>query len=301
MDLALLRTFVTVHRAGSFTRAAALLGLSQPAVTSQIRTLERQLGRPLFLRKARGVTPTSVGDELAHRAAPHLDALVEIAEGGLEVEAPLRTLHLAGPPEFMAERVLPALVGMTGAEGPAVRLRTSFGSTDDVLEGLAAGHHDLAVATRRPRGTLLSAGTLCDEEHLLVAGARWAGRFAPGAVRRGGAEVLAKVPVVDVHESLPFARRYWTTVFDAPPPEHAALVAPDLRAILSCVVAGAGLAVLPRYLCEEALLRGELVTLLEPPVPPLRTYFVAVRAGTQALPHIATAHEWLLRAAVAWG
>ena len=55
MDLALLRTFVTVHRAGSFTRAAALLGLSQPAVTSQIRTLERQLGRPLFLRQARGV------------------------------------------------------------------------------------------------------------------------------------------------------------------------------------------------------------------------------------------------------
>ncbi len=51
MDLALLRTFVTVHRAGSFTRAAALLGLSQPAVTSQIRTLERQLGRPLFLRQ----------------------------------------------------------------------------------------------------------------------------------------------------------------------------------------------------------------------------------------------------------
>lgn len=75
MDLALLRTFVTVHRAGSFTRAAALLGLSQPAVTSQIRTLERQLGRPLFLRQARGVTPTTIGDELAHKAAPHLDAL----------------------------------------------------------------------------------------------------------------------------------------------------------------------------------------------------------------------------------
>lgn len=98
MDLALLRTFVTVHRAGSFTRAAALLGLSQPAVTSQIRTLERQLGRPLFLRQARGVTPTTIGDELAHKAAPHLDALVEIAETGLDDESSLRTLHLAGPP-----------------------------------------------------------------------------------------------------------------------------------------------------------------------------------------------------------
>ncbi|MFD5026210.1 LysR family transcriptional regulator [Streptomyces sp. NPDC058373] len=301
MDLALLRTFVTVHRAGSFTRAAALLGLSQPAVTSQIRTLERQLGRPLFLRKARGVTPTSVGDELAHRAAPHLDALVEIAEGGLDLEAPLRTLHLAGPPEFMAERVLPALVGLTGRDGPSVRLRTAFGSADEVLEGLAAGHHDLAVTSRRPRGTLLSAGTLCDEEHLLVAAPRWAGRFAPGAVRHGGAGVLDKVPVVDVHEGLPFAKRYWATVFDAPPPGHAALIAPDLRAVLSCVVAGAGLAVLPRYLCENALASGELVTLLDPPVPPLRTYFLAVRAGTQALPHIAVAHEWLLRASAAWG
>lgn len=109
------------------------------------------------------------------------------------------------------------------------------------------------------------------------------------------------MPAVDVHEGLPFARRYWATVFDAPPPGHAALVAPDLRAALSCVVAGAGLGGLPRYLGEGALARGELVTLLEPPVPPLRRYFLAVRSGTQALPHIALAQEWLLRAAVAWG
>src|ERR1044072_985351 len=109
MDLALLRTFVTVHRAGSFPRAAALLGLSQPAVTGQIRSLERQLGRPLFLRNARGVTATTIGDELAHKVAPHLDALTEITEADLDEESVARTLHLAGPPEFTAERTLPAL------------------------------------------------------------------------------------------------------------------------------------------------------------------------------------------------
>src|SRR6185312_9556856 len=98
MDLALLRTFVTVHRAGSFTRAAQLLGLSQPAVTSQIRSLERQVGRPLFLRLPRGVAPTPVGDDLAHRVAPHLDALLEITETDLDEESGNRTLHLAGPP-----------------------------------------------------------------------------------------------------------------------------------------------------------------------------------------------------------
>lgn len=131
MDLALLRTFVTVHRAGSFTRAAALLGLSQPAVTSQIRALERQLGRPLFLRYARGVTPTTIGDELAHKAAPHLDALTEITEADLDRDSVTRTLHLARPPEFLAARALPAL---TPADRPGPvhprRLRLRGGAAD---------------------------------------------------------------------------------------------------------------------------------------------------------------------------
>ncbi|MET7545669.1 LysR family transcriptional regulator [Streptomyces sp. NBC_01724] len=298
MDLALLRTFVTVHRAGSFTRAAALLGLSQPAVTSQIRTLERQLGRPLFLRRARGVTPTTMGDELAHRAAPHLDALVEIAESGVDEESAVRTLHLAGPPEFISLRALPALTPLVSH---GLALRSSFlANAEETLEGLAAGHHDLAIATARPRGELLTATPLCDEEHVLVAAPRWAARLGPGTLRHKGPVVLEQLPVVEVHESLPFVSRYWAAVFDCRPAAAGTVIAPDLRAVLGCAAAGAGLAVLPRYLCEGALERGEVVALLDPPVPPLRTYFLAARTGTLALPHIARAHEWLVRAAADW-
>ncbi|OKK02303.1 LysR family transcriptional regulator [Streptomyces sp. CB03234] len=298
MDLALLRTFVTVHRAGSFTRAAALLGLSQPAVTSQIRSLERQLGRPLFLRQARGVTPTTIGDELAHRAAPHLDALVEIAEAGLDDESGVRTLHFAGPPEFTSVRVLPALTSLV-SQGLAVRT-SLVSAAEEVLDGLAAGHHDLAIATARPRGGLLTATPLCDEEHVLVASPRWAARLAPGVLLRKGAVVLEQLPVVEVHESLPFVARYWAAVFESKPAAAATVVAPDLRAVLESAASGAGLAVLPRYLCEDALAAGRLVALLDPPVPPLRTYFVVVRTGTLSLPHIARAHESLLRAATDW-
>ncbi|MET8326729.1 LysR family transcriptional regulator [Streptomyces sp. NPDC005181] len=298
MDLALLRTFVTVHRAGSFTRAAALLGLSQPAVTSQIRTLERQLGRPLFLRKARGVTPTTIGDELAQRAAPHLDALVEIAESGLDEESAVRTLHLAGPPEFISLRALPALTPLVSH---GLALRSSFlANAEETLEGLAAGHHDLAIATARPRGGLLTATPLCDEEHVLVSAPRWAARLGPGTLRHKGPVVLEQLPVVEVHESLPLVSRYWAAVFDCRPAAAGTVIAPDLRAVLECTAAGAGLAVLPRYLCEGALERGEVVALLDPPVPPLRTYFLAARTGTLALPHIARAHEWLVRAAADW-
>ncbi|AQU67682.1 LysR family transcriptional regulator [Streptomyces niveus] len=297
MDLALLRTFVTVHRAGSFTRAAALLGLSQPAVTGQIRTLERQLGRPLFLRQARGVTPTTMGDELAHRAAPHLDALVEITETGLDEESGVRTLHLAGPPEFTSVRALPALTSLI-SQGLALRA-SFFADAEELLDGLAAGHHDLAIVTARPRGGLLTSTPLCDEEHVLVASPRWAARLGHDVLREGHV-VLEQLPVVEVHESLPLVSRYWASVFDSRPAAAGAVIAPDLRAVLESAAAGAGLAVLPRYLCEAALERGEIVALYDPPVPPLRTYFLVVRTGTLALPHIARAHEWLLRASVDW-
>ncbi|MET9843399.1 LysR family transcriptional regulator [Streptomyces ossamyceticus] len=298
MDLALLRTFVTVHRAGSFTRAAALLGLSQPAVTSQIRTLERQLGRPLFLRQARGVTPTTIGDELAHKAAPHLDALMEIAETGLDDDSSLGTLHLAGPPEFTAERVLPALTELID-DGQGYALRVSFGNADETLEGLGAGHHDLAITTAQPRGALLTATPLCDEEHVLVAAPRWAERIG-GKLHPEEAHLLEGLPVVEVHESLPFIARYWASIFDSRPAASGTVVVPDLRAVLACAISGGGLAVLPRYLCIDALERGDVVALLEPAVPPLRTYFLVVRTGTLAMPHIARAHEWLLRTAVGW-
>ncbi|MCB5178063.1 LysR family transcriptional regulator [Streptomyces antimicrobicus] len=299
MDLALLRTFVAVHRAGSFTRAAALLGLSQPAVTSQIRTLERQLGRPLFLRRARGVTPTAVGDELAHKAAPHLDALLALAEaeGGFTGGSSARTLHVAGPPEFLCLRVLPALAPLVG-QGQSLRVTEVTGS-QEVLDGLAAGHHDLVVTTTRPRGGLFAATALCDEEHVLLAAPYWAALVDPDVLGDKGPAALDGIPLVDVHESLPLVGRYWSTVFDTPPAAPATVVVPDLRAVLEAVRAGAGVAVLPRYLCRAALDRGEVVALLEPEVPPLRTWFLVVRTGGLALAHLGRAHARLLGAAAA--
>ncbi|MER8093008.1 LysR family transcriptional regulator [Streptomyces goshikiensis] len=301
MDLALLRTFVAVHRAGSFTRAAALLGLSQPAVTSQIRTLERQLGRPLFHRRARGVTPTPVGDQLAHKAAPHLDALLRITETERKATGAPRTLHIAGPPEFLSLRVLPALAPLVG-QGHTLRTVLRAGS-EELLDALAAGHHDLIATTARPRRALFTAAALCDEEHVLVAAPYWAALVDPDRLRESGPTALDGIPLVEVHESLPLVTRYWAAVFDTRPdirPDAATVVAPDLRAVLECVRGGAGLAVLPRYLCRDALARGEVVALLEPAVPPLRTWFLVARAGSLALSHVSRAHDRLLRAAAHW-
>ncbi|MFJ6212015.1 LysR family transcriptional regulator [Streptomyces sp. NPDC092296] len=294
MDLALLRTFLTVHRAGSITRAAQLLGLSQPAVTGQIRALERQLGRPLFLRQPRGVAPTGVADELAHRVAPHLDALGEIAQEGLYGTAP-RTLHLAGPPEFTASHLLPALAGLV-ADGLALRATPATG--DDAVAGLASATYDVAVTTALPRGRPFHITPLHDEEHVLVAAPRWAGRLDPPAAVSPAA--LERLPLLDCGEELPFAGPYWATVFDTRPAAAAALVVPDLRAVLTAAREGAGIAVLPRQLCAADLAAGTLRVLLEPPMAPLRTFFLVVRAGTLAQPIVGRVHSRLLRAAARW-
>jgi DNA-binding transcriptional LysR family regulator len=293
VDLSLLRTFVAVHRAGSFTRAGQLLGLSQPAVTGQIRSLERQIGRPLFLRLPRGVTPTGVADELARKVAPHLDALFEISQTDLGGDQ--RTLHLAGPRDFISRRVLPALAPLV-AEGR--ELRVSLGSAEENPSGLAASHYDLVVSASQPRGRLFTSAALCDEEDVLIAAPVWRARLGPGAAERGA--VLEQVPVIDFDEDLPFISRYWSAVFDVKPSLIGALVVPDLRAVLDAVRAGAGAAVLPRYLCGDDLASGNVVALLDPPVPPLRTFFLVTRLGTLGRSHIARPHEQLLRAAATW-
>ena len=66
---------------GSFTAAAELLDVSQPAVAEQVRNLERTLGLDLFIRQGRGVTPTAAGEAFAERVPGILAALDEAVEG----------------------------------------------------------------------------------------------------------------------------------------------------------------------------------------------------------------------------
>lgn len=298
MDLALLRTFLEVYRAGSLTGAAPHLGLSQPTVTAQIRTLEAQMGRRLFERLPRGVAPTPVADQLAREVAVHVDALAAITERDLPDRDPLaKPMHLGGPAELMAARVVPALAELVGR---GLRLRIGVGLSDELLAGLAAGRFDLVISTVRPRSRALAATPLADEEFVLVAAPAWAERVGRAGLDDDPVAALRDVPLVAYAEDLPIIRRYWRTVFGTRPAGGAAVVVPDLRAVLAAAVTGSGVTVLPRYLCLRELASGELVALLRPEVPPINTLFLVVRNGTAAQPHIAAVHDRLLERGRSW-
>src|SRR5881392_1772329 len=75
MDIKQLKALVTVAEVGSVTRAATVLHLVQPAVTRQIRTLEEELGVPLFERTRQGMRPTEAGAAVVERARRALHEL----------------------------------------------------------------------------------------------------------------------------------------------------------------------------------------------------------------------------------
>ncbi|MGW2158771.1 LysR family transcriptional regulator [Nonomuraea sp. NPDC001699] len=287
LSLDLLRTFLAVHRTGSITAAAQTLGLSQPAVTAQVKTLEATLDRPLFDRLPRGVAPTPAADELARRVAPALDALDEVAGSELPSD---EAVHLGGPAEFLCEEVMPMLAPLVR---DGLRLRTTLGLADDLLADLAAGRLDLVLSTIRPRVRGVQADPVYDEEFVLVAAPSLAGALPSGRV---GPKELAGVPVVAYAEDLPIVRRYWRTVFGRRPSMAAQVVIPDLRGVLSAVRAGMGVSVLPAYLCRRDLAEGTLVALAEPPEPPINTGYLAVRSGALARSAVARVRAHLLAA-----
>ncbi|MFD5086862.1 LysR family transcriptional regulator [Kitasatospora sp. NPDC058406] len=294
-DLNLLRTFLAVHRSGSFTAAARLVGLSQPTVTSQIRALERQTGRELFERQPRGVTPTPAADELAARIADPLDALAAVTGAGTGPPSAAEPVHLGGPAELLCTLVLPALAPLI-AEG--VRLRVTPGLTEPLLDELRAGRHDLVIATDRPRGRALTAVPLGDEEFVLVAAPVWADRLA-GRLAVEGPSALHGVPLVAYAEDLPIVRRYWRHVFGRRLSCRPALTVPDLRGVIAAVTAGAGFAVVPRYLGASGLASGALVLLDEPVDPPINTAYLVQRPGVVG-PAVALVRERLLASAREW-
>jgi DNA-binding transcriptional LysR family regulator len=259
VSLDLLRTFLAVYRHGSITAAAERVGLSQPAMTAQVKSLETRLDRQLLVRQARGMAPTPAADDLARAVAGPLDSLARAVDDDTDPFA--RAVLLGGPAELLTEVALPLLAPLVG-EG--LRLRVSFGLADDLLNALSR------------RG--VRAEPAYDESFVLVG--------APGQ--------STDAPMIAYAEDLPIIRRYWRLVYGMRPPMSAQVVVPDLRAVLTLVLRGAGISVLPSYLCTTHLDAGRLVPLARPDLAPINTGYVAWRHGALTHPAVAAVHAHLL-------
>ena len=145
MNLHLLRLFTEVATAGSFSRAAESLRISQPAVSKGVRELEAQLDCALLERGAGGVRPTEAGALLLGHARAVFTA-ERAAEEAIRSLSGLDTGSLAlGASTTIATYYLPELIGRFHRDHPKIELVLRSANTREVADLLRAREVDLAL------------------------------------------------------------------------------------------------------------------------------------------------------------
>ncbi|MCW3477966.1 LysR family transcriptional regulator [Neisseriaceae bacterium JH1-16] len=136
-----LLAFITVAREGSFTRAAAQLGVSQSALSHTVRGLEARLGLRLLTRTTRSVSPTEAGERLLTSVAPRFDEIeTELAALSALRDKPAGTIRITTA-EHAADTVIWPKLERFLPDYPDIKVEVSvdYGLTDIVAERFDAG------------------------------------------------------------------------------------------------------------------------------------------------------------------
>ena len=179
MDTRQLAAFCAVVERKSFSQAAERLGVTQPAVSLQIRSLEQRLGRQLLDRSGRRVEPTEAGLRLyasAQRVLALEEQLVEDVTGSDEGEL-TGTLDL-GASTGPGGAVVPVLLCQFQEANAGVRVRLTVSDTQTVVDQVADRQLELGVvgAARRHRGVIFEPFFRDEVVLACPAGHRFAGK-----------------------------------------------------------------------------------------------------------------------------
>ena len=249
--------FIRVVETGSFSKAAAELGITQPTATKAVAATEKRLGARLLHRSTRGVTPTEVGALYYEKCkliareideADNLATLLQSQVGG--------TLRISTSVAF-GRRVLVPLVLRYMRQHPEVTIDLAF---DDRYVNLVEQGADLAIRMGRLADSTLGARYLGTNPWLMAA--------SPSYLRERGTPRTAAD--LAAHACLVYSSVQGDDRWSLATPGGVELAVPvkgplrsnNLSAVLAAARAGLGLAVLPWYVARESVADGSVVQVL---------------------------------------
>ena len=278
MDTRQLAAFCAVVERQSFSQAAERLGVTQPAVSQQVRALEERLGKRLLDRSGRRVEPTEAGLAL-YRGAQRLLSFegqlldeLDAADGG-ELGGTLQVGASTGP----GSTVVPVLLCEFQKGNPGVSVSLSISDTQSVVERVAGRELELGVvgAARRHRGVTFEpffrddVVLACPPDH----------RFAGRSIRL---DDLRKEPLIVMQEGAGVRqvledelRRAGTRLRDLEPRLELGLQ----ESARSAVAAGYGVTFISRAAIEADLAAGTLATVRVKGLDPSREISLVRAAG----------------------
>ena len=256
VNLNRLAIFVALVRAGSFTAAAAQLGMTKAMVSQHVLRLERELGVTLIVRSTRRMALTEAG------AAFHADcvSLLQQAEAAIERvgdqrSTPAGTLRLTTSTDYGTAVVAPVLAEFH-RQHPRVQVDLVI---NDQISDLIAERFDLAIRIGWLRDSNLRATRLGSFRQLLVAAPAY---LAEHGVPRRPEDVAMHGWIAMSALATPLRWTFTRGRTRRVVRMRQVMQANNAAAIRALVLAGAGLSVLPDYLAEEDIQAGRLQVLL---------------------------------------
>jgi DNA-binding transcriptional LysR family regulator len=256
------RLFIRVVDLGSFSKAAAELGMGQPSATKQVAQMEKRLGSRLLHRSTHGVTPTEIGALYYQKCkliAHHVDEAETVAallqsqvQGGLRISTSVG----------FGRRVLVPLVMRFMALNPRLQIDLSF---DDRYVDLVEQGVDVAVRMGRLADSSLGSSYLGLNPWLVVASPDYLARrgtpTCPADLAQHDALIYSTVQgdarwhftgVGGTHDGVPQSQ-----------PVQGRLRSNNLSALLAAARGGMGLAALPRYVAQASVHSGAVQEVLQ--------------------------------------
>jgi DNA-binding transcriptional LysR family regulator len=252
-----LRLFIRVVDLGSFSKAAADIGVGQPAATKMVAALENKLGARLLHRSTHGVTPTEIGQlyyDKCKLIAHHVDEAESVAallqsqlQGGLRISTSVA----------FGRRVMVPLVMQFMRLNPKLQIELSF--EDRYVDVVEMGI-DVAVRMGRLADSTLGARYLGVNPWVVVASPDY-------LARRGTPAAPADLAGHDalIYSTVQGDARWLLSGPDGqlnPVTVRGPLRSNNLSALLEAARGGLGVAALPRYVAHESLQRGSVTAVL---------------------------------------
>jgi DNA-binding transcriptional LysR family regulator len=253
IPIEIVRTVVAISETGSLTKAAERLGLSQPAVSSQIKRIQTMVGGALFSRTANGTIATQLGKLVLHQARRILEANDQMLRigGAAHLPQPVRLgLSTLFVREFLSQQTAQTLSDIV------IHTDNSVGIT----KGLVDGYIDIAYILENPELTSEISHLIVnesDEDFVWVRAKDFV--LSPGA----------PIPILTwpgddlMIRTLTRHNLAYKIVFNSP----------DYHAKLAAVESGIGIAAIPRRMIPETLVWAQEYYL--PPLPPIKALLCA--------------------------
>ncbi|MEM6852338.1 MAG: LysR family transcriptional regulator [Pseudomonadota bacterium] len=252
MDLDALQLFTEVYGARSFAAAAKARGLAPSSVSRRIAALEGELGARLFARSTRVVTPTEAGEAFFQRLEPALAEIAAAADAAAnETREAAGRVRISASPSFAQCCLIPILPEFRERH-PAIGIDLAL---SDARVDLTADRIDIAFRHGRLEDSGYICSKLMDVRYRLVASAAYAEKArAMDGPEDVGAHACLAMAYPDYANAWRFRRGAETVKVSLSP----AVTASNATALLACVEAGMGMALLAGWLVDLAIEAGDL-------------------------------------------